>query len=153
LSFVAGFRGRHQALPDPTPQDMPDDHHPDPDDAADLELPDQQELIDAFMAVLCKESKHACSCLVEFPFRDNDKVRERVTTERKNLLQRDGQPRDCCKEKVLISLSYDLIIAYNAIHLIHRSQNYYLYMTNLYMVYANFISVICQNYKWNMPKL
>jgi hypothetical protein len=91
---------------------MPDDHRPDPDDAADFELPDQQELIDAFMAGLCEESQHACRCLVVFPFRDNDKVRERVTTERKNLLHRDGPPRDRCKEKVLISLSYDLIIAY-----------------------------------------
>jgi hypothetical protein len=34
---------------------MPDDHRPDPDDAADFELPDQQEL-DAFMAGLCKKT-------------------------------------------------------------------------------------------------
>jgi hypothetical protein len=62
LSFVAGFR---QALPDPTQQDMPDDHRQDPDDAAGFELPDQhdqQELIDAFMAGMCKESQHACRC-------------------------------------------------------------------------------------------
>jgi hypothetical protein len=91
---------------------MPDDHRRDPDDAADFKLPDQQELIDALMAGMCKESQHACSCLDEFQFRDNDKVRERVATEHKNLLCRDGQPRDHCKEKVLISLSYDLIIAY-----------------------------------------
>jgi hypothetical protein len=115
LSFVAGFRGQHQALPDPTPQDMPDDHRRDPDDAADFELPDQhdqQELIDAFMAGMCKESQHACRCLDIFLFRDNDKVSERVATERKNLSHWDGQPRDHCKEKILISLSYDLIIAY-----------------------------------------
>ena len=58
MSFVAGFRGRHQALPDPIPQDMPDDHRQDPDNAADFELPDHQELIDAFMAGLSKESQH-----------------------------------------------------------------------------------------------
>ena len=57
---------------------MPDDHRPDPDDAADFKLPDQQELINAFMAGMCKESQHACRCLDIFPFRDNDKVRERV---------------------------------------------------------------------------
>ena len=66
------------SLPDPTPQDMPDDHCPDPDDAADFELSDQQELINAFMAGMCKESQHACSCLDVFLFRDNNKVRERV---------------------------------------------------------------------------
>ena len=65
LSFVAGFRGLHQARPDPTPQDMPDDHRQYPDDAADFELPDQQELIDPFMAGLCKESQHDCSSLVQ----------------------------------------------------------------------------------------
>jgi hypothetical protein len=108
LSFVAGFHGQHQARPGPTPQDTPDDHHRDPDDAADFELSDEQELIDVFMAGLCKESQHACPCLVVFPF---DKVRERVATERKNL-HRNGQPRGRCKEKALISLSYDLIIAY-----------------------------------------
>ncbi len=32
---------------------MPDDHPPDPEDTADFELPDQQELIDAFTAGLC----------------------------------------------------------------------------------------------------
>jgi hypothetical protein len=114
LSFDAVFRERHQALPNPTPQDMPDDHRPDPDDAADFELPDQQELIDAFMAGLCKESHHDCRGLVQKPLvirsqrcipvqrqQLNDKVRERVATERKNLLHRDGQPRDRCKEKVL----------------------------------------------------
>ena len=37
---------------------MPDDHLPDPDDTADFELPDQQALIDAFTAGLCKESQH-----------------------------------------------------------------------------------------------
>ena len=63
LSIVPGFRGWHQAQPVPTPPDMPDDHGPDPDDAADFELPDQQELIDAFMAGLCKESQHDCSGL------------------------------------------------------------------------------------------
>ncbi len=59
-SFVAGFRGLHHAQPHATPQDMLDDQGPDPDDAADLELPDQQDLIDAFMAGLCKESQHDC---------------------------------------------------------------------------------------------
>jgi hypothetical protein len=39
---------------------MPDDHLPDPDDVADFELPDQQGLIDAFMAGLYKESQHDC---------------------------------------------------------------------------------------------
>ncbi len=112
MSFVAGFRGRHQTRPDPSPQDMLDDHSRDPDDAADFELPDQQELIDTFMAGMCKESQHACPCLDVFPFRDNDKVREKIATERKNPLHRDGQPRDHCKEKVLISLSYDLIREY-----------------------------------------
>ena len=100
------------SLPDPTPQDMPDDHCPDPDDTAVVELSDQQELINAFMAGMCKESQHACRCLDVFPFRDNDKVRERGTTEHKNLLHRDGQPRDRGKEMVLTSLSYDLMIAY-----------------------------------------
>jgi hypothetical protein len=37
---------------------MLDDHRPDPDDTADLELPDQQALIDAFTVGLCKESQH-----------------------------------------------------------------------------------------------
>ncbi len=100
MSFVAGFRGRHQARPDPVPQDMPDDHRPDPDDAADFKLPDQQELIDAFMAGMCKESEQACRFLDVFPFRNNDKGRERVTTEHKNLLHRDGQPRDRCKKGI-----------------------------------------------------
>ena len=59
-SFVAGFWGLHQAQPDPTPPDMPDDHRLDPDDAADFELPDQQELIHAFMAGLYKESQDDC---------------------------------------------------------------------------------------------
>jgi hypothetical protein len=66
LSFVAGFRGRHQARLDPVPQDMPDDHRPDPDDAADFELPDQQELIDSFMAGLYKERQHDCRGLSAF---------------------------------------------------------------------------------------
>jgi hypothetical protein len=79
---------------------MPDDHRPDPDDAADFELPDQQELIDAFMTGMCKESGYACRCLDVFPFRDNDKVRERVTTEHNNLLHRDGQPRDRGKKGI-----------------------------------------------------
>jgi hypothetical protein len=40
-------------------RDMPDDHLPDPDETADFELklPDQQALIDAFTAGLCKESQ------------------------------------------------------------------------------------------------
>ncbi len=38
--------------------DMPDDHPQDPDDTADFKLPDQQVLIDAFTAGLCKESQH-----------------------------------------------------------------------------------------------
>ncbi len=100
MSFVAGFRGWHQARPDPVPQDMPDDHRPDPDDAAGFELPDQPELIDAFMAGMCKESEQACSCLDIFPLRDIDKVRERVTTEHKNLLHRDGQPHDRGKKGI-----------------------------------------------------
>jgi hypothetical protein len=33
------------------------------------------------MAGMSKESQHACRCLDVFPFRDNDKVRERVATE------------------------------------------------------------------------
>ena len=37
---------------------MPDGHLPDPDDTADFDLPDQQALIDAFTAGLCKESQH-----------------------------------------------------------------------------------------------
>ena len=60
LCCVAGFRGQQHAQPHPTPPDMPDYHGPDPDDAADMELPDQQDLIHAFMAGLCKESEHDC---------------------------------------------------------------------------------------------
>ncbi len=37
---------------------------------------------------------------VVFPFRDTQEVGERVAREREILLQRDGQPRDRCKEKV-----------------------------------------------------
>jgi hypothetical protein len=37
---------------------MPDDPLPDPYDAADFDLPDQQALIDAFMAGLSKESQY-----------------------------------------------------------------------------------------------
>ncbi len=57
-AFVDGIR------PCPTPTHMPDVHRQDPDDAADLELPDQhdqQELIDAFMAGMCKESQQAAA--------------------------------------------------------------------------------------------
>ncbi len=39
---MTGFRARHQARPDSTPLDMPNAPRPDPDDAADFELPDQQ---------------------------------------------------------------------------------------------------------------
>ena len=42
----AGFCARLQAHPNPPQRDMPDDHHPDPDETADFELPDQQALID-----------------------------------------------------------------------------------------------------------
>jgi hypothetical protein len=55
---LSGFRALLQARADPPQQDMPDDHLPDPDDNADFELPDQQALIDAFTAGLCKESQH-----------------------------------------------------------------------------------------------
>ena len=60
LSVVAGFRGQHHAQAHPSPPDMPAYHGPDPDDAVDLELPDQQDLIQAFMAGLCKESEYDC---------------------------------------------------------------------------------------------
>jgi hypothetical protein len=40
----------------PFPLDIPDDPCQDPNDDADFELPDQQELMDAFMAGLAKES-------------------------------------------------------------------------------------------------
>ena len=63
LCCVAGFRGQQHAQPHPTPPDMPDYHGPDPDDAADMELPDQLDLIHAFMAGLCKKSQHDCCCL------------------------------------------------------------------------------------------
>ena len=49
---------------------------------------------------------------VVFPFRDTEDVRERVAAERKNLLHRDGLPRDRCKERVWIYLSYDMITTY-----------------------------------------
>ncbi len=50
LSFLpAGFRGQHFAIPagDSSPQDIP---RPDPNDDEDMDVPDQQELMDAFMA-------------------------------------------------------------------------------------------------------
>ncbi len=37
---------------------------------------------------------------VVYPFRNTDDVRDCVVKERKRLMQRDGQPRDHCKEKV-----------------------------------------------------
>ena len=37
---------------------------------------------------------------VVFPFRDTQEVGEKVAQEREILLQRDGQPRDRCKERV-----------------------------------------------------
>ena len=40
-----------------------------------------------------------------FPFRDTKDVRERVAAERKNLLHRDGRPRDRCKERVFLCMS------------------------------------------------
>ncbi len=55
---LTGFRALIQARAHPPQRDMPDDHLPDPDDTADFELPDQQALIAAFMAGLCKESQH-----------------------------------------------------------------------------------------------
>jgi hypothetical protein len=55
---MPGFRTRLQALPDPQQLDMLDDHRLDPDDTADFKLPDQQVLIDAFTAGLCKESQY-----------------------------------------------------------------------------------------------
>jgi hypothetical protein len=53
---MAGFHARLQASPDSPQRDMPDDYRLDPDESADFEMPDQQALIDAFTAGLCKES-------------------------------------------------------------------------------------------------
>jgi len=49
----------------------------------------------------CPKSQLSDPDLV-FPFRDTEDVRERVAAERKNLLHRDGRPRDRCKERVLL---------------------------------------------------
>ena len=37
---------------------MPEDHRPDPHDDEDVEFPDQQSLIDAFMNGLCQKNQH-----------------------------------------------------------------------------------------------
>ena len=84
-----------------TPQDMPDDHRQNPDDAADFELPDQQELIDAFMAGLCKEGQHDCrslvqkaaSCLIPTLYSRSESESETTTQSGKGLLQ---NARSCC---------------------------------------------------------
>jgi hypothetical protein len=61
------------------------------------------------IATMCPTTQcTSCRCLkqqlsdpdVVFPFRDTQEVGERVAQEREILLQRDGQPRDRCKEKV-----------------------------------------------------
>ena len=57
-SFVAGFRGRHHDKSHLTLQDLQDVQGQDPHDTGDMELPDQLDLIHAFMAGLCKESAH-----------------------------------------------------------------------------------------------
>ena len=66
--FFPGFRAHRIARPDTNPQDIPDDPHPDPHDEEDFNLPDQQALIDAFLAGLAKESNtdyHGLSKLLE----------------------------------------------------------------------------------------
>ena len=121
MSFVAGCRGRHQALPDPIPQDMPDDHRQDPDNAADFELPDHQELIDAFMAGLSKESQHDCRgprplsiALPSFLIRVTtiDRLRQCPFLRQESEVSYLKLARSHFEEKVFISLSYDLIIVY-----------------------------------------
>ena len=52
-SFCTGFRGQHHAIPDASPSDI---SYPDPNDDADIDVPDQQALMDAFIAGLAKES-------------------------------------------------------------------------------------------------
>ena len=49
MSFCPGFRGQHRAIPDASP---PDISYPDPNDDADIDVPDQQALMDAFIAGL-----------------------------------------------------------------------------------------------------
>jgi hypothetical protein len=51
--FCIGFRGQHRAIPDASPRDI---SYPDPNDDADIDVPDQQALMDAFIAGLAKES-------------------------------------------------------------------------------------------------
>mmetsp|Transcript_55566 Transcript_55566/g.116267 ORF Transcript_55566/g.116267 Transcript_55566/m.116267 type:complete len:101 (-) Transcript_55566:31-333(-) len=52
---LTGFRGQHFAIPagDSSPLDIP---RPDPNDYEDMDVPDQEALMDAFMAGLAKES-------------------------------------------------------------------------------------------------
>ena len=52
--FSIGFRGQHRAIPDASSQDIP---YPDPNDDADMDVPDQQALMDALMA------NHNMSCI------------------------------------------------------------------------------------------
>ena len=49
---------------------------------------------------------------IVFPFRDTTDVRERVAAAHKDLLDRDGRPRDRCKERVLLCMSYDMFMTY-----------------------------------------
>jgi hypothetical protein len=58
--FLQGFRAWHQARPDPTPRDMPEDHRPDPRGKEDFELHDQLTLIDALKNGVCKERQPDC---------------------------------------------------------------------------------------------
>jgi hypothetical protein len=73
------FRAWLQARHDPPQRDMPEDHFPDPDDSADFELPDQQALIDAFTAGLCKESQHDLSpCLIRVSVMDMSRLKMKL---------------------------------------------------------------------------
>ncbi len=58
-----GFCGQHFTIPDPRPLDSPEYTCPDPNDDADLELPDQAVSIHAFLTGFSKESDSDFSSL------------------------------------------------------------------------------------------
>ena len=66
-----------------------------------------------------------------FPYRDTAEVRDKVAEERKRLLQRDGRPRDGCKQKVILLLYVPVILL-----------SYFCHTPVVFLSYACRISVI-----------
>ena len=64
-AFRRRFRGQHLTLPDQSNVDTPDDHSTDPHDTQDFKIPDQQALIDTFMAGLSDQRDCDYRCLAQ----------------------------------------------------------------------------------------